>query len=247
MLKGYYQTILLSLAVHIVIFYLISLTTAVPSLTRDTTPQAIKSFLYVPPKQENTTAHKPTNSQAQKTPQRNSEVTNNISDEAPKNIIAKTPPESEIDEATKPTSEQTNTKRIDNNSEINQSVQAPRSFSAFGQLNNLQKNLKNKMIEQESYRYSQKKSASILDGAPSLVPHSTKQFTADEIKKQTSQQMSSDILITKGDDGRCTIERDLTAVGIEGVKSVEGFNCGKSKFDKSFQEHMEKVLKKLGK
>jgi hypothetical protein len=246
-LKEYYKTILFSLAVHIAIFYLISLTTVVPSLSRKVTPQAIKSFLYVPPKQENTTAHQKTASQAQKTPQKNIEVTVNTPDETPKNVIAKTPTEPEIDEATKQIPEQTPTKSIDKNSTINQAIQPPRNFSALGQLNNLQKALKDKMIKQESYRYSQKKTASILDGTPSLVPHSTKQLTADEIKKSTSKQMSSDLLITKGDDGRCTIERDLTAVGIEGVKSVEGFNCGKSKFDKNFQEHMKKVLKKLGK
>ncbi|MDO6444630.1 hypothetical protein Q4493_02460 [Colwellia sp. 1_MG-2023] len=242
MLKGYYQTILLSLAVHIVIFYLISLTTAVPSLTRDTTPQAIKSFLYVPPKQENTSAHEQVDSRTQEAPQTDIEPIT-IPQERPKSVIAETSSELEIVEQPTKNPEKTTTKNIDN-PVVNQ---PPRNFSAFSQLNNLQKNLNNKIIEQESYRYSQKKSASILDGSPNLVPHSTKQLTTDEIKKKTSQQISSDIQITKGDDGRCTIERDLTAVGIEGVKSVEGFNCGKSKFDKNFQEHMKKVLKKLGK
>lgn len=245
MLKGYYKTILFSLLVHIAIFYLLSLTTTVPSISHKASPQAIKSFLYVPPQQESNIEQKKADSKTQATEQKETEPSVTIQEEIPKNIIAEK--STEFEELPKKVPEKTTAKSIDNNSQSSQTGQLPRNFSAFGQLNKLQNKLKNKIIEQESYRYSQKKSASVLDGTPNLVPHSTKQLNDDEIKENNSQQISSDILITKGDDGRCTIERDLTAVGIEGVKSVEGFNCGKSKFDKSFQEHMKKVLKKLGK
>jgi hypothetical protein len=244
-LKGRYKAILLSLIVHSFIFYLISQTVIVPPIVNEIKPQAIKSFLYVPPKQESKTAIIPTENQAK---DKSSEaVPSEVSrPEAIKEVetkIAETeqlPPVlnekiSEGSDKTKLTTPPL------------QKTQSPRSFSAFGQLNNLQKSLDRKIVEQESYQFSRQKSASIMDGAPDLVPHSTKKLTEEEIKIKTSKQISSDIRMTKGDDGRCTIERDLSVVGMEGVKSVEGFNCGKSKFDKSFQDHMKKVLKKLGK
>jgi hypothetical protein len=211
----------------------------------DIKPQAIKSFLYVPPKQEIKTAEIPTNDQTKKT---NSESTKPIA--SVPDVI--TEPVNEREQP-KQLSSKSNEREPESNDKLEntvpplQAVQPPRNFSAYGQLKNLQNNLNNKIIEQESYQFSRRKTASIMDGVPELVPHSAKKLTTDEIKKKTSKQISSDIQITKGDDGRCFIERDLSVVGMEGVKSVEGFNCGKSKFDKSFQEHMNKVLKKLGK
>ncbi|MDG1751308.1 MAG: hypothetical protein P8I03_06560 [Thalassotalea sp.] len=245
MLKGRYKAILFSLVVHACIFYLISQTVIVPPKINDIKPQAIKSFIYTPPKQEIKTAEVPVINKAENTDNEANPPEASMPDAIKKQVI-----ESADIEQLAPKSNEVELEspdKIENTVPPLQTVQPPRNFSAYGQLKNLQNNLNNKIIDQESYQFSRRKTASIMDGKPELVPHSTKQFTPEEIKKKTSKQISSDINITKGDDGKCSIERDLSVVGMEGVKSVEGFNCGKSKFDKSFQDHMKKVLKKLGK
>lgn len=237
MLKGRYKAISFSIIIHAFIFYLISKTVVVPPIHNETKPQAIKSFIYTPPKQVAKTVEAPNENHAT-TQTLENEITPDTA--TPSVTVKQTVEEVEI-------MEQNLTSPSEETSPSEQVAQPPKNFSAYGQLNNLKKQLNDKIIANESIQFGRSKTASILDGTPELVPHSTKQLSDDEIKKQTSQQISSDIQITKGDDGRCSIERDLSVVGMEGVKSVEGFSCGKSKFDKNFQEHMKKVLTKLGK
>ena len=245
MLKGRYKAIFFSLVVHSAIFYLISQTVIVPPIAHKIKSQAIKSFLYVPPKQEVKTVKEAVANQTETT--KNIETV--IKEPAAKTI--QEPVQEIADNEQRPISsnEKAPENTTSNEKTISpaQTIQPPKNFSAYGQLKNLKQRLNNKIMSQESLQYGRRKTASILDGEPELVPHSTKQLTKEEIKKNTTKQISSDIKITKGDDGLCTIERDLSVVGMEGVKSVEGFNCGKSKFDKNFQDHMKKVLKKLGK
>lgn len=242
MLKGRNQAILLSLFVHIFIFYLMSQTVIVPPIVNEIKPEAIKSFIYTPPKPEEKAVIKTIDKP----------VESNLDDHVKKHVDKKSRSETKplvVEESTKALNEivPQETTKITKVAQPKETGQTNRSFSAYDQLKILQKNLNKQIIEQESMQYGRHKSASVLDGIPDLVPHSRKQLTVDEIKRKTSKQISSDIQITKGDDGRCSIERDLSVVGMAGVKSVEGFNCGKSKFDKSFDEHMKKVLTKLGK
>jgi len=126
-------------------------------------------------------------------------------------------------------------------------AKAASSFSAFEQLSKLQSRINQKAMEQGLEQYQQHRSISIMHGDPVPVQHSKKQFSNEEKKKNRTNRLSSDLAIEKGDDGLCFVERDLTNVGMEGVKSVAAFSCGSSKFDKSFRAHMKKIRKKLGK
>lgn len=238
MLKGRNKAIIFSLLVHLLIFFLISQTVVVPSLMNEIKPKAIKSFLYTPPKIDVVIEE--------------SNEKTNIEEELEKEVIS--PSQSveqtkteiaEIDPKLIPPTKQDTTK--EQAKPVPSITQPAKRFSAFSQLKTLNESLNDQYIEQEISEFSRHKSASIMHGKPDLVPHSKKQLSDEEIKKKNSKQISSDLLITKGDDGSCYIERDLSIVGMEGIKSRENFACGKSKFDKNFQEHMKKVREKLGK
>jgi hypothetical protein len=51
----------------------------------------------------------------------------------------------------------------------------------------------------------------------------------------------------KNDDGSCTLIQDLSNVGMEGIKARSNFKCGQKKMEKSYDVHMDKILRKLGK
>ena len=121
------------------------------------------------------------------------------------------------------------------------------SERALRQISNLGKKLDQQFIEQEINEHFRHKSPSVMHGTPIPVPKSIVPLTREQKKLQSTQRLDDNISIVKGDDGTCFIEEDLTRSGIEGVKAVSAFNCGESKFDRSFREHMNKVKKKLGK
>ncbi|MGB0897809.1 MAG: hypothetical protein ACPGSN_01065, partial [Psychrobium sp.] len=77
------------------------------------------------------------------------------------------------------------------------------------------------------------------------VPYSDIPLTDEEKKEQNTTTYSSNVSITKLEDGKCSIEQDLSNVGMEGHKATSYFSCGETAFDKSFREHMEKVKNKL--
>lgn len=239
-LKGRNKAIVFSLFVHLLIFFLISQTVVVPSLKKQIKPEAIKSFLYTPPKND------------EEIIDLNEKI--NVEEDSIDELTSPTQPIEkstqvidEIEPKLPSTTKQETTEEPEKTKQVSPSAKPTKTFSAFSQLKNLKESLNNQFIEQKYSEFSRHKSASIMHGKPDLVPHSKKQFSDEEIKKKTSKQISSDILITKGDNGSCFIERDLSIVGMEGLKSREGFACGKSKFDKNFQEHMKKVREKLGK
>ena len=118
---------------------------------------------------------------------------------------------------------------------------------ALSQLKDLPKQLQQQSIDQELYQHFRHKSPSVMHGQPTAVPNSVMPLTQAQQKQQNTQRLSDDISITKSDNGSCFIEQDLTSVGIEGVKAISMFNCGESKFDKNFRQHMKAVSKKLGK
>jgi len=121
------------------------------------------------------------------------------------------------------------------------------SRNAYRQLEQLHDTLNQRFVEHETFERYRTRSPSVLHDTPHTVPHSMSQLTPEQKKEKNTVRMSDQLAIITGDDGRCFIEQDLSNVGIEGVKAISGFACGQSKFDKNFQTHMKKVLKKLGK
>jgi len=121
------------------------------------------------------------------------------------------------------------------------------AFSALNQLKKLQSSINQKAINRGLQQYQQHRSVSVMHGDPIPVQHSIKQLTEEEKKAAITTRLSNNVAIEKGDDGTCFVERDLSNVGMEGVKAVSAFSCGSSKFDKSFRAHMKKIREKLGK
>jgi hypothetical protein len=134
----------------------------------------------------------------------------------------------------------------DNEKSLNERVAAP-SFSALEQLSKLRNNINKQAVQKGLQQYQQHRSVSAMHGTPVPVQHSRTQPTDEEKKQAATTQFSDNVAIRKGDDGLCFVERDLSNVGMEGVKSVSAFACGSSKFDKSFRAHMKKINEKLGK
>ncbi len=121
------------------------------------------------------------------------------------------------------------------------------SLKALTQLSQLNKQQDKSFIEAQTAEQFRRRSPSVLDADPIPVPHSVKVQTRQAIKEKNTTRYTDELRIIKGDNGICTIEQDLSNVGIEGIKARSGFACGESKFDANFREHMKKVLKKLGK
>lgn len=120
----------------------------------------------------------------------------------------------------------------------------PSTFSSYNQLKNLRNSIKERIVAEEVAKLQQFRSPSVMHGAQIPVPHSNKQFTAEQIREKNTTKMSDSISITKNDNGTCIIEREqFLGSPVEASRSF--FSCGESKFDKSFQEHMKKVQEKI--
>jgi len=117
-------------------------------------------------------------------------------------------------------------------------------FSSYKQLDNLRSAINEKIIADQLSLFKQFRSASIMHGEQISVPRSEKQLTPAQQRKKHTTPISDSISMTKGDNGVCTLERKQF-LGSPVEASSSTFNCGESKFDKSFREHMKKVQKKL--
>jgi len=85
---------------------------------------------------------------------------------------------------------------------------------------------------------------------PDAVPHSKKQLTVKDEKKQEESITShygGGIDIVKNDNGTCILKEHLTSAGMEGMTALSMFKCGQTKMEKAYDVQMNKVLKKLGK
>lgn len=242
MLKGRYIAIVFSVIIHLVIFFLISRTIVTPAVQKSKNTKPIKSFLYIPPKQDEIVAVKSTNEETK--PLENEQKPEKPSiahvESKPEPIaeeklvkVAETPP-AEV-APVKPAAVKIPEKK------------AVSKYSALKQLNQLRNRLNEKMFEQESIEYSRPKTGSIMHGTPIPTPTSNIPLTPEQKKAKNSTRYGDGLAIIKNDNGTCTIESDLSNVGIEGVTAVSSSLCGESKEKKDFRLHMDKVLKKLGK
>jgi len=144
----------------------------------------------------------------------------------------------------KPSPEKKLSEPLENKSATKKAVN---KYSALKQLEQLRSKLKEKMFENEAFEYSRPRTGSVMHGIPIPVPTSIIPLTREQKKAKNTTRFSDGLSVTKNDNGTCTIERDLSNVGIEGVTALSSVSCGISKDKKDFRLHMEKVLKKLGK
>ena len=117
----------------------------------------------------------------------------------------------------------------------------------YDQLKQINKQKIQQHIAQQVAEYSRKKSGSVLHGKPSLAPKSVLKPSSEQYRQQNTTRYDDDLSIKKNINGTCTVTRDLSTVGIEGVAALSIMACGESKNDRNFRHHMNKVLTKLGK
>ena len=245
MFQGRITAVLFSILIHGLLIYLIANTVNTTPKKPLTKPKALQSFLYKKPKVEKIEVPS-----IQETLEANE---------------AEPPATQPIEEVTNPEQKTAETQTKPETKAIPQvdppdAMRPPPSLAdkkiltskgigekALRQLSQLKTRIDDDIAETETFEQFRRRSPSVLDGEPYPVPHSVKALSAIEEKEKNTTRYSDDLSIIKGDDGNCTIEQDLSNVGIEGVKAISGFRCGESKFDASFRDHMKKVLKKMGK
>ncbi|REL28035.1 hypothetical protein DXX93_16690 [Thalassotalea euphylliae] len=119
------------------------------------------------------------------------------------------------------------------------------SISPLQQLEAIRSDIDARIVESEITDRLKHRSLSGMHPNPTSVPRSVTPTTADEERVKNTQRLSDDKSITKLNNGTCVLVEDLSNVGIEGVSAVSAFRCGKSKFDRAFDAHMQSVRKKL--
>ncbi|NMP32083.1 hypothetical protein HII17_10930 [Thalassotalea sp. M1531] len=242
MKQGTAIAIIASVFVHLALFGLVSLTIEKP-IHIEKPPETISSYLYTP------TTPPPIEQEA---PIKEVPVQQAVE------VIKSKVSTSDVEEVTErvkevvsnpPNKASTHTPKPEVNKQILTSTQGEASIKAeaFKQLDRLRESISNQVIEDSVNQFQQHRSVSAMHPNPLPAPKSVVPLTRAQKKEKNTVRYSDDLSIIKGEDGRCGIEEDLSKVGIEGVKAYSSFNCGESKFDKSFRLHMKKVAKKLGK
>lgn len=120
-------------------------------------------------------------------------------------------------------------------------------LDSFTQLQRLRSKLNRGSNSFNENPYQRHQPPSAFNTQPETVPHSVPLKDKEKEREKNTKNMGAGIAITKGEDGRCSIKQDLGVYGLSEGSSIQYFNCGESKFDKSFREHMKKVKNKLGK
>ena len=236
-IKNYKATIIVSVVVHIILFYMIFIMTKSPQLIiNKPTKKAIESYLYkMPVKPKPPPKIIP---ELVKTP-----VEKNIIH--PESKVAKKIEKANLTKkavaVTKPIEVMEENASISNN--ITPKKAMPASFSAYKQLNNLRDTINKQAMEKTITELQQFRSPSLMHGEQIPVPHSNVQLTPEQEREKNTTKMSDSISITKYDNGLCIIEREqFLGSPVEG--SISAFSCGESKFDQNFRAHMKKVRDK---
>lgn len=251
MLNGRYTAVFISAGLHLLILIALIYSSAnneLPLKKIDTKP-AIKSYIYRPvkpptkaivipqvkPKTEakkiNITKPKIETPKPDEKKQKNTEETTKVTQP---NSIKKAPIK-------------VNTAEIKEDKKLLAGPPLPDSpkktkLSPRDRLSRLRSSINNSLVNDAYKEHTQIRSASIMDGDQIPVPHSTKQFTAEEVYKKNTVR-SGHNTITKNKNGGCTIHREQM-IGSPIEATTSGFACGESEFDKNFREHMQKVRDK---
>ena len=249
----------LSIIVHVGILLLLSSYHVAIDVPERKVPHPIKSYLYQKPKplpkivqdekvatvEEKTQPSEPSKEAQPK--QTETKINNKDQPRKLKQILEKEN-KLEVQTSTNPSDS-----KLDNEPLSPKSVDSPaeplptKSRFSVNQLRNLRERINSQHFQQIERERAQPNTGSVLHGTPELVPHSVAKESADEKRKKATSNVGPSKQIIKGDDGNCTLVEDLSVVGIEGVTAVSSFGCGETKFDRNFREHMQKVMKKLGK
>jgi hypothetical protein len=112
-------------------------------------------------------------------------------------------------------------------------------------LDNLRKRLNDEMIEKNVAEMNRHRSLSSMHAQPNAVPYSAPVLNAIQEKEKNTTHYSDGLKVTKNSNGTCTVETDLSRVGMKGVTATESFSCGESMMEKNFRLHMKKVQDKL--
>lgn len=261
MLKGRHTAIVVSILLHLLLIAGVS-TFSTPRLKKvqvDNKTIPIKSFLYQKP---NIPKKETVKEQPKKTEQLE-EVAENTEDSEEKRLY-ETPIVS-LEKAIETSTEQTEVPRLEvptkwatktvsspmaqppaktNITPVqNESVKTPR-FNVGAQLKSLRSKISDETMTKAFKEYSQYRSVSGMHPNPIAVHRSSPKLSAEQEKELKTSHYSSELSITKLDNGACSMTQDLSNIGMEGIKAVSYFSCGESDFDKAFRKHMKKVSDK---
>lgn len=243
MVQGRFKALSISIFAHVALLYAIAETTTFKPTAKNQKPPVINSYIYQPKPKKKLAQPAPSVKEAIKQETKPVIKVNDakvLPELNKKNIsapISKQP--SPLDDISPPQ------KLLNQKSKALSAKSIRRNaLAGIAKINELKDK---QFVEQQTNEMFKHRSPSVLDGEPLPVPRSNQQFTPDQVREKSTTRYSDDLSIIKGDNGRCSIEEDLSKIGIEGVTAVSGFNCGESKFDAGFRQHMEKVRKKIGK
>jgi hypothetical protein len=242
MVQGRFKALSISVFAHVALLYTIAETTTFKPTAKSQKPPVINSYIYQP-KPKKLAQPAPSVKEATKQEKKPVITVNDakiLTNSSKKNTSSPAPKQPGPLDDISPQKKQLNRK----SKALSAKSIRRNALAGIAKINELKDK---QFVEQQTNEMFKHRSPSVLDGEPLPVPRSNQQFTPDQIREKSTTRYSDDLSIIKGDNGRCSIEEDLSKIGIEGVTAVSGFNCGESKFDASFRQHMEKVRKKIGK
>ncbi|OKY26504.1 hypothetical protein [Thalassotalea sp. PP2-459] len=249
MLKGIYPALLFSIAIHLILLWVVSQAKVSIDKTIDQV-KPIKSYLYRRP-QVKETPLKPSEQPAKSAQIKkdNKRVT-----ETTKKRVADVSVTPKADIPTSTTVKQEKSQSLpaiasnpDKMLEKKKVLESPLSTKTFSAIKAINEKRDQAMFENLTRLRDGQAKGSIFNPKPALVPHSTVTIDESEKRKMATQQLGSGINIIKGENGTCYVDRDLSFIGMEGLTSRESFACGLSEFDKAFKAHMKKLKNKIGK
>ncbi|WP_448548901.1 hypothetical protein [Thalassotalea fusca] len=251
MLTGRFNAIIISIVIHVLILMFLAKTTIVPSLSTDEKPVPLNSYIYSPPPR--------IEPEPQPEQQPDSEIEPNTTpqDVADSTVSSIQPPKPSMTQDEIISSDQSNEPvthevAVESTPQIESTSQQPvkesnANANAWQMLEALNEEQDKAYFQSQEYNRTRPNTGSVMHGEPTFVPHSVVRPTQEEIINSRSQDVGGGATVVKGDNGSCTITRDLSHVGMAGVTSVEGFRCGLTKQEKAFKAHMAKFRERYGK
>lgn len=252
MLNGIYKPIILSVFAHILLVAILSTLQQPSTLIKHKVPkkQAIKSYLYKRPSVDKavvktvTDTPKKTESSKEapslKLPEKNTVTEIKKIERLKEKVQPKVP----VEQPQPLTTQATN--------KLNKPAEKPAITKSipqdsFSQLQQLRSKLNRNATLPSNHQYQTYQQPSIFNRKNKVVPKSIPLLDPEKEREKNTHTMGAGIAIEKNDNGTCAITQDMSAYGLDNGSSTQYFNCGESKFDKSFRLHMKNVQKKISK
>ncbi|QBG36146.1 hypothetical protein [Litorilituus sediminis] len=241
------KTFLISIFIHLALLAALILLAKTSQLTmpaKVAEVKAIKSYLYKKPVKKVQPVQAPTEKATESQPTAQTKAAKPLETKPPEpKPVEPQPKAKQTEQAAKVTPQSPAQSTPQTAQELKAAQPKTKSFSAYGQLNKLRNSINQQMLEKDFQEYQAVRSHSKMHAQPFPVPHSEVQLTPEQIKEKNTSNYGGGT-ITKLDNGLCIIEREQF-IGSPVEASTSAFNCGESKFDASFREHMKKVQEKL--